>query len=197
MSSCKVEDSKNLKWIEDRLGAGMSSRDIASRLFVKTGEKISHTSINTFKKNLYNTKGKAVEEDLKVQIKCLSNRIRGLELVAWNNAGTTRFGGFTTYSMSGARSHNILYRDIVEHSMQNTEGLEEEYKEKLASVKAKAIAAVGAPITDESFIVPRAESNKKTREAAEKNIEEADAAILTAERDRRRFRDQLANLYPE
>ena len=197
MSSCKVEDSKNLKWIEDRLGAGMSSRDIASRLFVKTGEKISHTSINTFKKTFTARKDKAVEEDLKTQIECLSNRIRGLELVAWNNAGTTRFGGFTTYSLEGPEQHSIFYREIVEHSMENTEDLKEEYKQKLASVKAKSIATVGKPLTDETFIKPRAELNKKTREEAESSIKEADAAILTAERDRRRFRDQLANLYPE
>lgn len=134
------------------------------------------------------------EEAAEDPLSKLEARVNALEIVLAEEADPSQYTGFTSYTIAGARSHQISYKDIVSAAMPDKKGVHEQYKALVASIKAKIVKDGGLILSDESFIGPRAKLLAEETKRVKLAIEEAEADLRQREQERKKFQAQMTQL---
>lgn len=127
-------------------------------------------------------------------MEALEARVNALEILLAEQTSTGSYTGFTSYLMGGKREHSISYRDIVTELHPDKKDIHGQYVAIVARVKAKMVAEKGLILSDEEFIKPRAELNKKNKAEAEAGLKEAEEELRKREIERKNFRNAIEQL---
>lgn len=142
-------------------------------------------------------KNKDAPEAPLTQIEALEARINTLEVVLAAITNTAQYTAFDSYSMAGKVVNKITYRDIACSSMPEKGNIDERYKAIALSIKAKMIADGGLVLSDDTFIIPRAELNKKSQEEVKRDLANAASESAKSEKEGRAFAQALEQLEAE
>lgn len=142
---------------------------------------------------------KATEVDVEEEVaedplSKMEARLNVLEIVLAEQASTSQYTGFTSYTLEGAHPHSISYKDIISKRMPGKKDIHGQYKALVASIKAKMVKDGGLILSDESFIGPRAELLAKDTKRVKAELEEAEADLRQREQERKNFQAQMTQL---
>jgi hypothetical protein len=128
------------------------------------------------------------------QMEALEARINNIEVVMAEERSTGSFTAFRSYTIAGETVHKISYKDLILSLHPKSGSIHNEYLAIAARIKAKRVLEGGLILSDESFVKPRAELNKKNQEEAEKGLAEAMVELEKREADKVKFRQALEQL---
>lgn len=193
----KCENSKHREWIEERAKAGASSRDISDGLLVKFGEQISHVTISAYLNTLNSGKKGPSVSDVEDTISRLEERLDALEVILSEEANTAGYASFKSYTLAGKTSHTISYKDIILVLHPDKKDVHGQYKTLVARIKSDMVKEGNLILSDESFIKPRAELNKKNRAKAAAGLAAAEEELVKREAERVKFMNAMEELVRE